>query len=150
MQGHVPKTPPGWSGLESILITVCAADPCPGTARSKGREGGRRSGSEKMNGEEPRPKNASSVCPWLSHCPRTRLSVGACPRRCWAPPARGLRAQDPSPRENPIQSIFGGSELSFPFLPCEKKQTPASHPCYCSWKDGFSSRKQALICINAG
>lgn len=57
---------------------------------------------------------------------------------------------DLSPRGNLIQSIFGGSESSCPLLPHEKKQTPASHPRCCSWKDGFLSQKQVLICINAG
>ena len=100
---------------------------------------------------QPRPKSASSVRSWPARCLRKGLSIGACPLRCWAPCAQGLQTLFSLPlRDNPIQSIFDGSELSFPLLPCEKKQTPASHPRFCSGRDGFLSQKQVLVCINSG
>lgn len=99
---------------------------------------------------EPRPKSASCVRPRLSCCLRTGLSISACPAPCWAPRAQGLQALDLSPRENPIQSIFGESELSFPLLPHEKSQTPASHPRYCCWKDGFLLRNKRSSALTLG
>lgn len=136
MQGHVPKIGPVWKASSSLFTLQIPAS--VGEWReAKGVKVGE--DQSMLRTGEPKPKNTSSVHPWLSRCPRTGLSIGA---RLLVP------ALDC--RENPIQSIFGGSELSFPLLPHEKKQTPASHPRYCSWKDGFSSRKQALICISAG
>lgn len=149
MQGHVPKMHPGWSGLESIIIPLCFVDPCicQGMARSKRDEGRRGSKHAKKNGRATA-KKCIFCSPMAFALPESRAEHRCLPPAVPRSPCPGTL--DLSPRGNPIQSIFGGSESSFPLLPHEKKQTPASHPRCCSWKDGFSSQKQVLICINAG
>ena len=100
---------------------------------------------------QPRPKSASSVRSWPARCLRKGLSIGACPLRCWAPCAQGLQTLFSLPLSDiPIQSIFDGSELSFPSSPVKRsKPQPVIHAFVPGGMD-FCLRNKCLSVLTQG